>query len=88
MAACSARRLLASRCVLGLCLAPGWHQETGRYLPAFRRGIAKVPGTRFAPGKWTRFASIPTQGPQLVPGTGLTAAGTATGAWHQVGSRI
>jgi hypothetical protein len=35
-----------------------------------------VPGTGLAPGKWTRFASIPTQGPQLVPGT-------ATGAWDR-----
>ena len=42
---CSARRLLASSCVLDRCLAPGWDRETGRDLLAFRRGIAKVPGT-------------------------------------------
>jgi len=52
------------------CLAPGWHRETGRDLLAFRRGIAKVPGTGL--GGWfasiqERFAKVP--GTNGTPGT-------------------
>jgi hypothetical protein len=56
------------------CLAPGW----GVWFASIQAGRSRCQ----APGKWMRFASIPTQGPQLVPG------GTATGAWHRVGSSL
>jgi hypothetical protein len=58
------------------CLAPGW----GVWFASIQAGRSRCQ----APGKWMRFASIPTQGPQLVPGTGLAA----TGAWHRVGSSL
>ena len=83
------------------CLAPGagarfasfpirdrkgaWHRARGRDLPAFRSGIAKVPGTgrggeicqHFDPG-WQRC---------LAPGAGARFASISTrdrkGAWHE-----
>ena len=75
---CSARRLLASSSVSGRCLAPGWQWRTGRDFLAFRRGIAKVPGTGLAgsqrclaPG-WQQFASIRARFAK-VPGANGTA---------------
>ena len=66
-----------------------WHRARGRDLPAFRSGIAKVPGTGrggeicqhsdpgwqrcLAPGAGTRFASI--------------SIGDRKGAWHRARGR-
>ncbi len=66
-AGCSARRLLASSCVSGRCLAPGWHWETGRDFLAFDAGSQRC----LAPG-WQQFASIRARFAK-VPGANGTA---------------